>query len=353
MTKVYKAIGLMSGTSLDGLDIVLCTFKQRSSSWVFSIDKANSIAYSMDWKEKLIQAPRLDGLSLIRLHKGYGRYLGEKVNEFLNGDSAKVDFVASHGHTIFHEPEKMITFQLGDGNSIAAKTNITTISDFRSLDVTLGGQGAPLVPIGDELLFANYDFCLNLGGFSNISYKSEGFRVAYDSSPANIVLNYLMNSLGKEYDRNGETGRKGKLHPDLFDQLNQLAYYSESPPKSLGREWVEKEFIPILDQFSFSIEDKLRTVYEHIAFQICQPIQTFQKGTILVTGGGAHNTFLIEKLKENTKHKIILPEKQIIDYKEAIIFAFLGVLRLRGEINCLSSVTGASRDNIGGSIISV
>ncbi|MDX2443083.1 MAG: anhydro-N-acetylmuramic acid kinase [Bacteroidales bacterium] len=353
MEKVYKAIGLMSGTSLDGLDIVLCTFKLRASSWKFSIDKANTIAYSMDWKEKLIQAPKLDGLSLIRLHKAYGRYLGAKVNEFLDDDSDTIDLIASHGHTIFHEPVKKVTFQLGDGNSIAAKTKLTTISDFRSLDVALGGQGAPLVPIGDKLLFANFDFCLNLGGFSNISYNSEGFRVAYDSSPANIVLNYLMNTLGKEYDRNGETGRKGKLHTDLFDRLNQLPYYSESPPKSLGREWMEKEFIPVLDQFSFSIEDKLRTVYEHIAFQICQPIQAFQEGTILVTGGGAHNTFLIEKLREKTKHKIILPENQIIDYKEAIIFAFLGVLSFLGEINCLSSVTGASRDNIGGSIISV
>lgn len=342
----------MSGTSLDGLDIAACTYKYSSSKWSFSVDRTTTIPYSHDWKHKLIKAQNLNGFSLIDLHKTYGKYLGEKVNEFLEGNSDTIEIIASHGHTIFHEPDKMLTFQLGDGNSIAAETNITTISDFRSLDVALGGQGAPLVPIGDELLFGDYEFCLNLGGFSNISYNLNGKRLAYDPSPANIAVNYLMNSLGKEYDQDGITGRSGKLNEQLLEELNGLKYYQKPPPKSLGREWLEKDFIPILDQYAISIEDKISTIYEHIAWQISQPIQSLKKGKILVTGGGAHNSFLIERLKYNTKHQIITPETQIIDFKEAIIFAFLGVLRLRNEINCLASVTGASRNNIGGAIIS-
>ncbi len=351
MNKSYRAVGLMSGTSLDGLDITLCTFYLRQSKWSFAVDRSTTVPYTSVWKKKLMQAHDLDGFSLIQLHKNYGKFLGEKINEFLIEEKGNIDLIASHGHTIFHAPEKKMTFQLGDGNSIAAETNQTLVSDFRSMDVALGGQGAPLVPIGDKYLFGNYDFCLNLGGFSNISYNKDRIRVAYDSSPANIILNYLMNSIGKEYDKDGETGRKGNFNEQLFDELNKLEYYSILPPKSLGREWVEDELIPILAKYSLPIEDKIRTVYEHIALQICQPIQSFKKGTILVTGGGTHNKFLVERLKSNTKHTLILPENQIIDYKEAIIFAFLGVLRIRGENNCLASVTGALKDNMGGIVI--
>ena len=351
MDKSYRAVGLMSGTSLDGLDIALCTFNLRQSKWYFTVNRSSTIPYSSEWKKRLIDAPNLDGFSLIQSHKDFGKFLGERINDFLKEDQTNIDLIASHGHTIFHVPEKKMTFQLGDGNSIAAETGHTVVSDFRSLDVALGGQGAPLVPIGDEFLFGNYNSCLNLGGFSNISYNKDGIRVAYDSSPANIILNYLMKSLGEEFDKDGETGRKGNLNKQLFEALNKLDYYKLSPPKSLGREWVEDELIPILDKYFIPIEDKIRTVYEHIAWQISQPIQDFKKGTILLTGGGAHNKFLVERLKDNTKHTMILPENHIIDYKEAIIFAFLGVLRLGGENNCLASVTGALRDNMGGAII--
>lgn len=352
MSENYRVIGLMSGTSLDGLDIAACSFEIKEKKWTFSIENALTIPYSENLKEKLSHAHQMSGIELIELHKSYGKYLGQKVNEFLVRFPADYNLIASHGHTVFHQPEKGITFQLGDVNALAAETGITTIADFRSLDVALEGQGAPLVPIGDKLLFSAYEFCLNLGGFSNISYDENSRRIAFDPSPANLAINYLMNSLNKSYDRNGEAGRKGNLNYNLLESLNKLPYYSKKPPKSLGREWIDNAFIPVLKSYDIILKNKLRTVYEHIAIQITRPLEKFPSGKILVTGGGAHNTFLIERLEAHTKHEIIIPSSEIIDFKEALIFAFLGVLRLRNEVNCLASVTGAEKDNSGGLMIS-
>ncbi len=342
------AIGLMSGTSLDGIDIAACSFEIRDKHWTFTINEALTLPYSDYWKEKLINSSTLNGFDLIELHKSFGKYLGQEVNHFLENIPAEYKLIASHGHTVFHQPEKGITFQMGDGNALAAETGIITISDFRSLDVALGGQGAPLVPVGDKLLFSEYEFCLNLGGFSNISYDENGRRIAFDLSPANMAINHLMNILNKSYDRNGETGRKGSINYNLLNRLNKLAYYTKKPPKSLGREWVEMEFIPELDREDIKLKDKLRTVYEHLAFQISRPLDKLPQGKILVTGGGAHNKFLTERIKANSKHEIIIPSDEIIDFKEAVIFAFLGVLRIRNEINTLASVTGAKKDHSGG-----
>ncbi len=351
MKKTFRALGLMSGTSLDGLDIADCSFTSKTEGWNFQINRAKTYEYSEEWKVKLSGAQNLDAYSFALLHKEYGEYMGEKVLDFLGGQTAEIDLLASHGHTVFHQPDKKLTWQIGDPNSIYAETGIKTISDFRSLDVALGGQGAPLVPAGDRLLFTDYDFCLNLGGFSNITYSTHGKTYAFDASPANLGLNYLMNKMGKEFDRNGETGRNGSINQDLLQKLNLLPYYQLAPPKSLGREWMESEFIPILEQSYVSDIDKLRTVYEHIAVQIAKTIAAEKKGKLLATGGGAHNSFLIERIQSGTQHQVIVPDKKIIDFKEALIFALLGVLRLKNENNCLSSVTGASKDNSGGLII--
>ena len=233
---------------------------------------------------------------------------------------------------------------------VAASSGLTTVCNFRTLDVALDGQGAPLVPIGDLLLFGEYDFCLNLGGFANVSYNWHRKRVAFDICPVNFVINKLMQSLGKEYDNEGNEARKGNVHGDLLKQLNELEFYKLSAPKSLGREWVEMNFFPVLDAFNISIQDKLRTVYEHIAFQLSLVFSGSAPKKLLVTGGGAYNTFLIELLKYYSNFKVILPEKKMIEYKEALVFAFLGLLRVREEKNCLSSVTGAKHDNLGGVI---
>ena len=345
---VNKVIGIMSGTSLDGLDIAYCTFS-FNKTWNFQIIESTTISYSDQWKEMLSHAPNLSGIELLKLHKEYGQFIGQCVNDFLQNKDLKVDLIASHGHTVFHQPENKITLQIGDGAEIASQTGITTISDFRSLDVALGGQGAPLVPIGDELLFPEFDYCLNLGGFANISFKSQNKRIAFDIGPANIILNYLTQKMGHTYDQNGNLGKMGRLNTQLLSALDTLEYYKKPFPKSLGKEWLDQEFIPILNQFHIPINDQLTTVYHHIANQITKVIKS-DDSKLLITGGGAYNTFLIDLIKEKTEATVVIPDKEIIEFKEALIFAFLGVLRFHKQVNCLSSVTGASKDCSGGVI---
>jgi anhydro-N-acetylmuramic acid kinase len=345
----YKAIGVMSGTSVDGLDIVLCEFYHKDK-WKFNIIKSETISYSDEWKNKLLNAPVITGYDLSILHKEFGNFIGKSINEFLQDINEKIDLIASHGHTVFHQPEKKLTLQIGDGHEIATTTNILTISDFRSLDVALGGQGAPLVPIGDKLLFNSYDFYINLGGFANISFEQKEQRLAYDICPANIILNFLANKLNHEYDKNGALGFLGKLDKQLLNELNKLEYYKKDHPKSLGKEWLIDTFIPVLEKSEISIKDKIRTVYEHIAIQTSNAINTKKRSTSIFTGGGVYNKFLINLIKQKTKSEIIIPEKEIIEFKEALIFAFLGVLKLKNEINSLASVTGAKKDSSGGII---
>lgn len=339
----------MSGTSLDGLDIVAAEFWQtRNNKWNYSISAAETISYSDEWIENLKNAPELKGNELIELHVKYGRFLGQKTIEFIQKSKSIPDIIASHGHTVFHQPEKGITFQLGSGNEIVATTGITTVADFRSGDVALGGQGAPLVPAGDKLLFQEFDYCLNLGGFANISFDENNTRKAFDICPANIILNHFASKNGLPYDKNGELGRGGNINWQLLKELDSLPFYKKAAPKSLGREWVESEFMPVLDRFHCPETDKIRTVYEHIA----QQISTFSSDgkKMLVTGGGSWNTFLIELISTKTATKLIIPSPEIVNFKEALVFAFLGVLRYKNKINCLASVTGARHDHSAGII---
>ena len=363
-TNNIKAVGLMSGTSLDGLDLVAVKFWQTGKTWNFQIESAKTITYSNEWKNRLKNAPTVSGVELIQLHTEYGRFLGNETKRFITENNFVPDLIASHGHTIFHQPEKGFTFQAGSGFEIATVTGITTVADFRSGDVALGGQGAPLVPVGDRLLFSEYEYCLNLGGFANISFEKNGERIAFDICPVNIVLNHFAEKQGFAFDKNGEMGRKGKVNYELLNQLNQLDFYHASPPKSLGREWVEQVFMPVLNDFEITEEDKLRTIYEHIAQQIAgrgeEKGRDDEKGRdegkgegggrgkILVTGGGAFNTFLIELISGKTPVELVIPSNEIVNFKEALIFAFLGVLKVRAEINCLASVTGAKKNHSSG-----
>ncbi len=350
------ALGIMSGTSLDGLDLALCHFQFADGKWLFNIEKAITIDYNDEWKKKLGDALYISGYQLIELHRQFGFYIGESAKEFLIDCKIKPSIIASHGHTVFHEPHKQINFQIGDGAAIASITEITTISDFRSLDINLGGQGAPLVPIGDHLLFTEYDFCINLGGFANISHLNNSkIRLAYDICPVNIILNLLVKDLDQSFDKDGILGQKGKVNKNLLYDLNQIDFYKRNPPKSLGKEWLDFEVIPLFAKSKISVVDKLRTFYEHIAVQITKCLTDDNKNldrnrNAFLTGGGAHNKFLVELIKSYTNTKIILPEKVIVDYKEALIFAFLGVLRHYEMKNCLKSVTGARFDNVGGQI---
>lgn len=348
-TGKFKVIGIMSGTSLDGVDITACEFWINDNNWHYKIVKGKTYRYDETILKRLKVAQNLSGLELSQLDVDYGKYLGKLVRNFIQTTSFKSDFIASHGYTVFHEPGKGLTLQIGSGAHLAAVSGVKTICNFRTTDVALGGQGAPLVPIGDELLFSEYVACLNLGGFSNISFREKNMRIAFDICPVNYVLNFYTQKLGKPYDENGWYGQQGQVNSELLLQLNKLDYYQQQPPKSLGREFVEACIFPIISE-AIKVEDVLATLYEHIAIQLSTIITTLNIGNVLVTGGGAFNEYLIELLKLKTNHSIVVPNKELIDFKEALIFGFLGVLRELELPNCLASVTGASKDNVGGSV---
>jgi anhydro-N-acetylmuramic acid kinase len=347
--ETFSAIGVMSGSSLDGLDIAYCKF-ERNNSWSFKVLKAETYPFPEEWRLILTSLPLKSQSEISRMDIEFGVFIGQVVNEFLKEDHLKPDLIASHGHTIFHAPEQGYTLQIGDGQTIANITGITTINDFRSKDIELGGQGAPLVPIGDALLFKEYDFCLNIGGIANISFDKKGKRLAFDICAANQLLNHLSIQLGAAFDKGGAFAQLGKLNIPLFDKLNNDPYFLQKPPKSLSNQYVQSAFIAMLETFSASVEDKLYTVVKHIAFQVNESVKAHTGRKILVTGGGAHNRFLIDAISMETNKEIMVPKNEIIDFKEAIIFAFMGVLRKLKEINCLASATGASQNCSGGVI---
>ena len=338
----------MSGSSLDGLDITLVKFDEEGGRYDFQILAAETLPYPEHWTKQLSNAFHKQPKDLVQLDKDYGKYLGEQVLAFAKKHNAQPDFVASHGHTIFHKPEEHYTLQIGDGQELAKACGFTVINDFRSEDVSKGGQGAPLVPIGDKLLFSDYEICLNIGGIANLSYDEGSKRIAYDLCIANQALNYLANMNGLDYDRDGELARSGEVDMTLLKKLNRHPFYGQLPPKSLGREFFEANQKELLQ--GLPVPDMLATFVEHIALQIALPISFLPKGRILCTGGGARNKFLVERLQARTKHEVVVPEKQIIDYKEALVFAFLGLLRLEGKTNVLASVTGAESDSCSGRI---
>ncbi len=338
----------MSGTSLDGLDLAHCRFLYKNGKWEYDILSCTTLPYDQSWKDKLKNAYLLNGLQLAQLDVELGGFIGQQAKQFISENGMPVGLIASHGHTIFHQPDKRLTVQIGAGAEISARTGVPTVCDFRKKDVALGGQGAPLVPVGDELLFSQYSYCLNLGGFANISFENEGIRRAFDICPVNVVLNELAGLAGLEYDQDGELGRTGSVNTVLLKKLNKLDYYSKSPPKSLGKEWLHTSFLPLVTGLSIDRNDILRTLYEHIARQIGQVLS--RDGDALVTGGGVYNTFLMERLGQYTNAKLVITDDNLIQYKEALVFALLGLLRWRGEINCYASVTGATTDSCSGSV---
>ncbi len=346
----YKVIGVMSGTSLDGVDLIYTTFN-FDTIWKFSIHHSKTVAYNNYWLDILSRLVTMSEDELKSVDKKYTLYLAKIISNFIDKNNIiHIDAICSHGHTALHQPEKGFTYQIGNLPNIADLISQVVICDFRVQDLEFGGQGAPLVPIGDQMLFPQYDFCLNLGGFANISTEINNTRNAYDICPANIVLNHYVKQLGFDYDDQGKIASIGKVKKELLNRLNALEFYKQDFPKSLGFEWVKDTVIPLIDTFSISIEDILRTFIEHIAIQISNEVKTKQNANVLVTGGGVYNLFLIEIIQSYTNNKIVIPSKEIIEYKEALIFGLLGVLKLRNEVNCLSSVTGAKQDHSAGKI---
>ncbi|WP_240336926.1 anhydro-N-acetylmuramic acid kinase [Rufibacter psychrotolerans] len=345
----------MSGTSLDGVDLAYCRFTYNDHNWIYKILNTETVPYSNIWEQRLAGLTEVSAAELIATDRAYGHYLGELVKAFVERHQLVVDFVASHGHTVFHQPQLHITFQVGSGAYLAAAAGLPVVCDFRTLDIALGGQGAPLVPIGDRLLFSVYDFCLNLGGISNISQEGQAQRVAFDISCCNMLLNPLAEQLGQPYDKDGAIARTGQFNQALFDQLNEPSYFLAPFPKSIGKEWADTHSLKTIQESTIPVQDKLHTACHHIAWQIAQSIRqqtSITQGKLLLTGGGAFNSFLVEQIRYylGPPFDVVVPEPELVNFKEALIFAFLGVLRWRQEPNCLRSVTGARHDNCGGAI---
>lgn len=344
--QIYNVLGVMSGTSLDGLDLALCRFT-KNTKWEFEIIKTATISYYEDLKLGIKNALQISVVEFIELHRNFGHFIAKQLNSFV--DLNNVDLIASHGHTVIHFPHRKINFQLGDGAVIAAETSIPVVSDFRSIDILLNGQGAPLVPAGEKYLFEDFDTFLNIGGFSNLSCFKNKIS-AYDISAANFALNYFAQKFDKEFDEGGKIGQRGRINLKLFEELNSIPFFEKKAPKSLADHWFYSVFMPIVDKYEISDIDKFRTLYEHIAFQISKNLNSLNCSRVMVTGGGAFNKFLMDLIRDKSEAEIFIPSIEIVQFKEAIIFAFLGLLRWLKIPNCLADVTGAKYDNIGGSI---
>lgn len=363
---VYRTIGLMSGSSLDGLDIAFVEFHENGGKWTYEILKAACYPYSPEWIERLKKAISLSALEYQLLHTDYGHYLGQQVNQFIRENELqyKVALISSHGHTTFHVPARKMTAQLGDGAAIAAETQLPVVSDLRAMDLAFGGQGAPIVPIGEKLLLGDYNYFLNLGGIANISLNADpstgpGY-IAFDICPANRVLNMLANDAGKEYDKDGEIASQGKINADLLEKLNQLDYYKQSFPKSLANDFGTDIVYPLVKKAGLSTPDAMTTYVAHITGQIKDAITRIQHQSpatgnrkLLATGGGALNTFLVQRLREQLNDLgigVIVPDERLVNFKEALIMALIGILRWREEYNVIPSVTGAARGSVGGAL---
>lgn len=355
---VYRALGLMSGSSLDGLDLAFAEFDVTGNRWNYQILSADCYEYTKEWMEKLRTAPQLSAAAYMQLHADYGQLLGTYVNRFVEAHQLqyKIQLIGSHGHTTFHSPATRLTHQLGDGAALAAATGINVVSDLRNMDVALGGQGAPIVPIGEKWLLQQYRYFLNIGGIANLSCNTEPYS-AFDICAANRVLNLLVQPTGRAYDEGGRLARSGQVNEALLRELNDLAYYRQPFPKSLANEFGTDVVFPLIKEKGLPLADELCTYTEHIAQQLKAAIELLPAGNptqgaqLLATGGGAFNTYLVERMQHYVPTiEIVVPDEQLINFKEALIMAFIAVLRWREEPNCLSSVTGAGRDSVGGAV---
>lgn len=356
--QTYHVIGLMSGSSLDGLDLCYSEFNvdklQLANNLTYKIIKADCVEYTHEFRERLRNASNLSVFEFAKLHSDLGKYFGKLTKNFIQKNNIeKIDFIASHGQTIFHQPDLSFTTQIGCGAQIAAQTNCKVVCDLRTSDVANNGQGAPIVPIAEKYVFQDFNVFLNIGGIANIAFHNNENVTAFDVCAANTVLNYLARQKGLEYDKDGKLARSGTVIQNLLLELNKIDFCHQAPPKSLGSEHIYEDWIPLFDKYDDSIEDKLATMVEHISMQVGNQINSsfnIHHSTLLITGGGALNTFLTERIQQHTSLKVVVPDILTVQYKEALAMAFIGLLRILEIPNCLASVTGAKKDVIGGAV---
>ncbi len=359
--KTYRVLGLMSGSSMDGVDVAYCRLEEDNGKWSYEIEKSECVPYPPKWKLRLQSLVLQNAVTYLKTDTFYGHYLGEVTRKFIQDNmlDGKIDFIASHGQTVFHQPENQMTSQIGDGAALCTETGYSVICNFRTLDVGLNGQGTPMAPIGDTLLFPDFKFCLNLGGIANISCKLDNKMIGFDICGANMVLNALAGEIDLEYDKDGSIARSGSVNQDLLNELNAQWYYEKPYPKSIGGGWVTKIFQPTFRKYRIQIEDKLCTAAEHIAMQVAKDVKNIyanefltkdESHSMLVSGGGAFNKFLLERINYLSPVPVVVPDPATIKFKESLLTALMGVLRYRGEVNMLSSVTGASADTCGGEV---
>ena len=345
-------LGLMSGTSMDGLDISCARYYQKHNSWNYELIGSETIAYDNKIKSDLLNTfHKVSDLGEMDIKFAF--ILSNYVKMFLKKFNLKIDLIASHGHTMFHDPKNGYTKQIGLGSVIAENIGVPVVSNFRQQDIDLGGQGAPLVPIGDKLLFSEYDACINLGGIANISFDFQGNRLAHDISPCNMILNFLAKKSGKDFDQFGQMASEGQIDLLLLNKLDEISYYDLKTPKSLGKEYVDYHFLPILNESDIVNKNVLATCVEHIAIKISNVLSEFNISNSLLTGGGVFNQYLVSRISHHTQTNIIIPNEELVNFKEAIVFGFLGLLRVLDKHNCLSSATGASRDHSSGDVYMV
>jgi len=353
--KTYKVVGVMSGTSMDGIDLAHCELtKSDTGKWTYKINAATTISYDDTWRLRLSKLRMQNALNVYKTDRYYGEYIGGLIKSFLLEKGLEADLIGSHGHTIFHQPEQNVTFQIGAGSAISAVTELPVVSNFRAMDVVKDGEGAPISGIGDQLLFGEYDLCLNLGGFANLSTVVDEKAVAYDVCPCNILLNRIAREFGKEYDEDGKIAETGHINYDLLGELNSISYYDMPYPKSLGREWINDNFWFRVRESEASKEDRMKTICDHIGEQIGNNIEDLltdsASSKVLVTGGGAFNHILVDHLRSHTDAEIVIPDPSLISYKEALIFGLMAVLRVENQPNILHTYTGATSNSVAGDL---
>lgn len=361
-TKTYHVIGIMSGSSLDGIDLAYCRFTTGTDlQFDWELILGETMPLPENWQARLAHLPTQNAVTFAKTHVYFGHFLAKTVNQFVEQHQiTQLDFISSHGHTIFHNPDKRYTTQIGCGSAIAALTGYPVINDFRMQDIAINGEGTPIAPAADRYLYSDYDFCLNIGGIANITSQIQEDPIAFDISPANQLLNYLSGQLGFAFDNDGQIAASGNLLPELLQLLQGYPYYKSPPPKSISNEWIVSELLPILASFEASIEDKLHTVTQFIAIEVSNSLIRLTQDSshaeyrLMLSGGGSKNKYLIESIKSclsgQLNIELIVPSTETIDFKEAILMGLMGVLRVLNVPNCFSTVTGARFDTIGGAI---